>query len=94
MDAYRTIDRILLTEKGTRLQERENRYQFRVDVRATKADIRRAVEQIFNVHVIKVNTMNRVGKVKRGRTMHAGRAPDWKRALVTLREGESINLQG
>lgn len=92
MDAHRTIDRILLTEKGTRLTERENKYQFRVSVRATKADVKKAIEELFRVHVLKVNTMNRQGKLKRTRTSRYGRTSGWKRALVTLKEGETIDL--
>jgi large subunit ribosomal protein L23 len=92
MDAHRVIERILVTEKGTRLTERENKYHFRVNPRAGKPDIRRAVEQLFNVHVTAVSTMNRPGKVKRGRTWQAGRTADWKRAVVTLKAGETINL--
>lgn len=90
--AHDIVRRILVTEKGTRLQSAENKYVFRVDARANKIEIGRAVEQIFGVHVTKVNTMNRSGKIKRGRTLRPGRTSAWKRALVTLKEGESINL--
>ena len=86
------VEKILVTEKGTRLSAAENKYQFRVDPRANKIEIKRAVEQMFNVHVTAVNTMNRPGKNKRGRTAAAGRTSDWKRAVVTLKQGESINL--
>lgn len=86
------IDRIQVTEKGTRLSAEERKYQFRVVPGANKVEIKRAVEQLFNVHVTSVNTLNRKGKVKRGRTLRPGRTPDWKRAIVTLKEGESITL--
>ncbi len=92
MDAYRTIDRILITEKGTRLTEAENRYQFKVNVRATKEDVKRAVEQLFNVHVVQVNTLNRKGKKKRERTSQFGTTPRWKKAIVALKDGDSIDL--
>ncbi len=85
------IDRVLVTEKGTRLAA-ENKYQFAVGRDANKPEIKRAVEQLFGVHVTDVHTMNRAGKWKRGRTSHAGRTSDWKRAIVTLKTGESINL--
>lgn len=86
------IDRILYTEKGTQLQEKENKFLFRVASNARKADIKRAVEELFGVHVEKVNTMNRKGKRKRSRTIGYGRTSAWKRAVVTLREGENIDL--
>ena len=89
--AEKVVDRILVTEKGTRLAE-ENKYQFSVYPDANKLEIRRAVEQLFGVHVTAVHTMNRAGKWKRGRTMRPGRTSDWKRAIVTLKAGESINL--
>ena len=92
MDAYRTVDRVVLTEKGTRLAEANNTYQFKVDVRATKADVRRAVEQLFGVTVTKVNTLNRRGKKKRERTRHFGTTARWKKALVTLKPGDAIDL--
>lgn len=87
------IERVLITEKGTRLSEAEGQYQFRVARVANKIEIKRAVEQLFNVHVTRVNTLNRRGKLKRGRTAAAGRTSDWKKAIVTLKAGESITLQ-
>lgn len=89
--AEKIIDRILVTEKGTRLAG-ENKYQFAVGCDANKPEIKRAVEQLFGVHVTDVHTMVRAGKWKRGRTQRAGRTSDWKRAIVTLKAGESINL--
>ena len=85
------VQKLLVTEKGTRLNS-EGKYQFQVHPDANKVEIKRAVEQQFNVHVTKVNTMNRLGKIKRGRTVAAGRASNWKRAVVTLKTGETINL--
>ncbi len=60
--------------------------------RANKIEIKQAVEELFNVNVTKVNTMNRQGKRKRERTSRYGRTSDWKRAVVTLKEGETIDL--
>lgn len=92
MESYQTIKTLLLTEKGTRLSAEENKYLFKVDRAANKEQIRTAVEELFNVHVTKVNVMNRRGKKKRMRTQKFGRRPDWKRAVVTLRDGETIDL--
>ncbi len=91
-DAHDIVQRILLTEKGTRLAEEGNKYLFKVMSRANKHEIKRAVEQLFGVHVIKVNTMNRTGKRKRERTIQFGKTSSWKRAVVTLKEGETIEL--
>jgi large subunit ribosomal protein L23 len=83
---------ILLTEKGTRLTESHNQYLFHVHARANKLEIRAAVEKNFGVKVLRVNTLRRQGKLKRLRTMHYGRTPETKRAIVTLKPGDSINL--
>lgn len=91
-DAYTIIKRLLVTEKGTRLAETENQYLFKVDRQANKLDIKRAVEKIFKVHVTQVRTMNRSGKKKRERTRNFGWTAAWKRAVVTLQEGEKIEL--
>lgn len=91
-DVYQVIDRALLTEKGTRLADEENKYLFRVNPAANKLEIKEAVEQLFKVKVVSVNTMNRQGKKKRARTAHAGKTADWKRAVVTLAEGNTIDF--
>jgi len=90
--AEKTIDRIMYTEKGTRLTAEQNKYIFKVAPDASKAEIKTAVETLFGVHVTKVNTMNRPGKRKRSRTVGYGRRSAWKRAVVTLREKDSIDL--
>lgn len=90
--ATEIIRSVQVTEKGTRLTEKENKIFFRVQRSATKADVKRAVEELFKVHVEKVHTMNRSGKLKRGRTATPGRAASWKRAIVTLKAGETIPL--
>ena len=86
------IHEMLVTEKSTRLSEKDNQYCFKVDPSANKIDIKRAVEELFKVHVVNVNTMKRSGKKRRERTMHFGRTAGHKRAVVTLKEGESIDL--
>ncbi|MBT8042039.1 MAG: 50S ribosomal protein L23 [Pontiella sp.] len=86
------VKRILLTEKGTRLSEEQNKYLFRVSIDANKVEIKRAVEELFNVRVMAVNTMRRKGKKKRQRTAHYGTTAAWKRAVVTLNAEDSINL--
>ncbi|MDY6083783.1 MAG: 50S ribosomal protein L23 [Dialister sp.] len=80
----------IVTEKTTALME-EGKYTFRVPLTATKIEVRQAVEQIFKVKVESVNTMRYEGKLKRlGRTQ--GRRSDWKKAIVTLKPGETIEL--
>ncbi len=81
----------VITEKGTVLQEKNNQYLFRVSPRANKIQIREAVEKIFKVTVTSVRTVTVHGKMRRmGRSQ--GRKPSWKKAIVTLKEGESIDL--
>lgn len=83
--------RPLLTEKGTRLKEEGNQYIFRVAKTANKVEIKQAIEQLFKVTVLTVRTTRVQGKVKRlGRFQ--GRRPDWKKAIATLKEGDSIEL--
>ena len=91
MDPREMIVRPLLTEKGTHLKETENKYIFEVAVDANKIQIKQAVESIFDVRVRKVATMNRLGKMKRGR-YRAGRRRGWKKAVVTLAEGHTLEL--
>jgi len=86
------IRALQLTEKGTALAETQNKYFFKVNRQANKMEIKRAVEELFNVSVETVNTMNFKGKRKRERTVRYGKRPDWKRAVVTLREGNKIDL--
>jgi large subunit ribosomal protein L23 len=91
-DVYQVIQKVMLTEKGTRLSETENKYIFSVSPSANKAEIKQAVEELFKVKVTAVNTMKRLGKNKRERTASAGRTAGWKRAIVTLAEGSKIDL--
>ena len=91
-DARTIVKSAKLTEKAAHLSATLNKYCFVVDQTANKNDIKRAVEQLFKVVVTKVNTMNYAGKLKRQRTVKYGRTASWKRAIVTLREGEKIEL--
>jgi len=81
-----------ITEKGTLLAG-QNKYLFKVDPSANKLEIKQAIENFFKVKVLKVNTMNYDGKKRRERTIHFGKKPDWKRAVVTLKEGDKIDLE-
>ncbi|NCC49704.1 MAG: 50S ribosomal protein L23 [Spartobacteria bacterium] len=91
-DSYDIVKKLLLTEKGTRLTDTENKYIFKVARDANKIDIKRAVEELFKVKVDKVNTMQRKGKKRRERTVNFGRTADWKRAVVTLSKDSKIDL--
>jgi len=85
------VRRALVTEKGTRLREGQNGFLFEVARDANKVQIKKAVESIFNVKVDTVRTLRVHGKPKRmGR--YAGHRPDWKKAVVTLKKGQSIEL--
>ena len=86
------IKQVLLTEKGTRLSDEQNKYLFRVSREANKVEIKRAVEELFNVRVMAVNTMCRKGKKKRLRTAQAGATAAWKRAVVTVNEEDKDKL--
>lgn len=93
MKYYNIIRRPVITEKATTLKDKENKYVFEVDRKANKFQIRNAVEYLFNVKVIDVQTNIVHGKLKRiGRSI--GRKPNWKRAIVTLKEGYSIDFFG
>ncbi len=91
-DPYSIIRKMQITEKGTALQEKQNKYFFRVAMEANKLDVKRAVEKLFNVAVVKVNVMRCLGKKKRQRSMQYGKRPDWKRAIVTLKAGNKIEI--
>jgi large subunit ribosomal protein L23 len=89
MEPHQIIKRPLITEKGTRANDEDNVVVFRVDPRANKLQIKYAVETMFQVSVTKVNTLNVQGKKRRVR-FKEGKKPDWKKAYVTLREGDEI----
>ena len=93
------IIRPLFTEKMTQLEDIQRKYAFQVSQKSNKIDIKKAVEDRFDVEVQKVATMNRLGKTKDmtmksgGRTIRtSGKRSDWKKAIVTLKEGFSIDL--
>lgn len=91
-EAYDIIDTIRLTEKATLLGEKHNQYVFRVAPSANKLQIKAAIEKLFGKKVVSVNTANHAGKKKRERTAAYGRKAHWKKAVVTLAEGERIEL--
>jgi large subunit ribosomal protein L23 len=83
----------VVSEKSYDLIENNNTYTFMVDPRSNKSEIKMAVEQVFGVRVLRVNTMNRKGKMKR-QGWKMGKRKDTKRAVVTLAPGNSIDLFG
>lgn len=89
---YDLIQTVQLTEKQSVLTEKLNKYVFRVSPRANKIQIKEAIERLFNKKVLTVNTCNYAGKKKRERRADFGRKSHWKKAIVTLKEGEKIDL--
>ncbi len=92
---HEILIRPLMTEKILRLQEKEKKYGFVVSLDSNKIEIKRAVEEKFDVLVDHVRTVKVKGKVKRNQTRRGittGKRPDWKKAIVTLKEGYSIDL--
>lgn len=92
MNAFEIIKTVRLTEKGTRQSEKLNQYTIVADRLANKTQIRDAVQELFKVKVTKINTLNVRGKARRQRTAQAGRASSWKKAIVTLKDGDKIVL--
>ncbi|MDH4029173.1 MAG: 50S ribosomal protein L23 [Nitrospirota bacterium] len=89
--SYEVLKGPLLTEKGTLLKEQDNKVMFRVAKEANKIEIKKAVEEIFKVKVDRVTTMNCKGKNKR-MGKYEGKRPDWKKAIVSLKEGEKLDF--
>ena len=90
-EAQKIIRRPLITEKSTDQKELHHQYVFEVDRNANKIEIQSAVEHLFKVKVLSVRTSNFLGKMKRlGRKF--GKRPDWKKAVVTLKEGDRIEF--
>ena len=90
-DPRTIVRKVLITEKGTVLREMRNQYFFEVARDANKIEIKRAVEKMFRVRVLKVRTANILGRTRRvGRSV--GNRPDWKKAYVTLGEGQRIDF--
>ena len=86
------VANIRLTEKASLLGERNNQYVFRVAPHANKIEIKQAIEKLFGKKVVRVNTAQYAGKKKRERRADFGRKTHWKKAVVTLAEGEKIEL--
>jgi len=90
---YDVIKAPLISEKGTLLTEKANQVLFKVRTDANKIEVRRAVEALFKVKVEQVRMARYLGKMRRvGKSM--GRRPDWKKAFVTLKEGDKIDFFG
>ncbi len=95
MKKNQIIIRPIYTEKIARLSESENKYAFEVDRNANKIEIKKEIENKFEVNVVGVNTLNQRGKIRQQLTRGGrfyGRRPDWKKAIITLAEGEKIEL--
>ncbi len=91
LDAHQVILRPLITEKGIHRSTRHNQYSFEINRLANKDDVRRAIEELFNVKVVRVATQNRKGKPRRTRFRY-GYTKDWKKAIVTLNEEHRIDF--
>ena len=91
MEAIHVIKKPVVTEKGTWGMNEQNRYVFQVDTRATKTDIRKAIEDLYKVKVAGVNTQVRKGKSRRLKYGLVGE-PETKKATVRLQEGQKIEL--
>lgn len=94
MELTEVLRQGIITEKTVKLQE-QNKYTFKVALNANKIDVRRAVESLFNVQVVKVNMIRMPGKPRMIRRRGAAPRPvparEWKKAIVTLREGQTID---
>lgn len=90
-DPYSIVKRPLITEKGMSIAP-EGKYAFEVDVTSNKIEIADAIQKIFSVDVAKVNTLRVKGKSKRLGRYPEGKTPDWKKAYVTLKAGQRIDI--
>ncbi len=91
LEPHQVIVKPLVTEKGMHRSTRNNAYAFEINRLATKDDVKRAVESLFEVKVLKVATQNRKGKPRRTR-FRGGVTKDWKKAIVTLDAEHRINF--
>ena len=91
LEAHQILIRPLVTEKGTHQSTHLNAYPFQVNIWATKDQIKAAVEELFNVRVLRVRTQQRLGK-KRRYKFKVGRLPHWKKAIVTLNADDKIEF--
>ncbi|MCK5218826.1 50S ribosomal protein L23 [bacterium] len=91
MNDYTIIKRPLITEKTSKSKESKNAYVFEVDLRANKIEIKQAIEQIFKVKVLQINTVILPGKSRRF-GMHTSPMQPWKKAVATLKKGSRIEI--
>lgn len=91
-DIYQVIKNVRLSEKASLLQEQNNEVVFEVDRKANKLEIKHAVESIFDKKVVNVRTLNCDGKVRRKRRADQGRTASYKKAVVRLADGQSLDL--
>ena len=91
LDAFNIIKTVVLSEKASTQQENYNQYTFKVDKKANKIEIAKAIEKAFGVKPIAINTANFIGKKKRYRGKKEGRRAHWKKAIVTLNKGDMID---
>lgn len=89
---HRTIVRPVVTEKTSAAYQARGEYTFEVANDATKPAIRQAIERLFGVHVTEVWTMNVRGKPRKNMGKTAGLRPSWKKAIVTLKSGDKIDI--
>ena len=89
LEPYQVVFRPLITEKGTHLSTQHNAYTFEVNPRATKTDIKRAVEALWEVRVVAIRTQNRPGKYRQVRNQK-GHTRGWKKAIVKLHDDDRI----
>ncbi len=88
------LQKPILTEKASLLTEKTNRFTFKVNAKANKLQIKQAIEQMYGVNIVSLNTMVVVGKTKTRNTksgLVSGRSPKYKKAIVTLKDGETID---
>lgn len=91
MNRFDIIKRPLDTEKLDRMRDRDNKFAFEIDVKANKTEVKQAIEQLFKVKVLDVKTSIVRGKFRRiGKS--EGQKSNWKKAIVTLKEGDAISL--
>ncbi len=91
MDYYQIVKRPLSSEKSVGDREASNSYHFEVDKKVNKIQVREAIEKLFEVKVLAVRTLNKVGKTRKYKNK-IYKTGGWKKAIVTLKEGERIDL--
>jgi len=91
LQPHQVVLRPLVTEKGTHRATRNNQYAFEINLLADKDDVRKAIESLFSVHVLKVRIQNRKGKPRRYKFKN-GRTKNWKKAVVTLDQEHRIDF--